>query len=412
MSDLLEGLFRESAGTLVSILTRTLGARHLDLAEECVQDALIKAMEKWPFHGVPDNPRAWLLQAAKNRAIDVLRRDRRMAAGPAEIAELQAMQTVGAGVDDELGMVFLCCHPALARESQVALILKTVGGLGVREIARAYLTPEATIAQRLVRAKNKLREAQVEFDLPQAMADCEARIDSVLEAIYLLYSEGYSMQAPEFSEEAIRLGRLLVRSPATALPRSHALLSLMLLQSARDGARMDAAGGGLVPLRDQDRALWNRERIAEGIHHISLAGHGPALSRYHLEAGIASIHALSPGWDATDWGQICKLYESLEAVHPSPVVRLNRAVAVAQHLGAPAGLGLLADAAVADDLSGYPIYYAVMGHLLEQDGRREESAQYFRRASEAARTGAEKAFFEQRAQSNIGDFLRTVTVIH
>jgi RNA polymerase sigma-70 factor (ECF subfamily) len=411
MSDLLEGLFRESAGSLVSILTRTLGARHLDLAEECVQDALIKAMEKWPFHGVPNNPRAWLLQAARNRAIDVLRRDRRMT-GASEIADLEAIQTAESGVDDELGMVFLCCHPALPRESQVALVLKTVGGLGVREIARAYLAPEATIAQRLVRAKNKLREAQVEFDLPQAMADCEARIDSVLEAIYLLYNEGYSVHAPEFSEEAKRLGRLLVRNPATGLPRAHALLSLMLLQSARDGARVDGQGGGIVLLRDQDRTLWNRERIAEGIHHIDLAGHGPDLSRYHLEAGIASVHALAPSWDATDWTAICRLYESLEAVHPSPVVRLNRAVAVAQLLGPLAGLDLLNEAAVAAELSGYPTYYAVMGHLLEQDGRREESAQYFRRASQAARTGAEKAFFEQRAQSNIGDFLRTVTVIH
>lgn len=411
MSDLLEGLFRESAGSLVSILTRTLGARHLDLAEECVQDALIKAMEKWPFHGVPNNPRAWLLQAARNRAIDVLRRDRRMT-GSAELAGLESMRAETPAVDDELGMVFLCCHPALARESQVALILKTVGGLGVREIARAYLTPEATIAQRLVRAKNKLREVKAEFDLPQAMADSEARIDSVLEAVYLLYNEGYSVHASEFSEEAIRLGRLLVRNPATALPRSHALLALMLLQSARDGARVDASGGGIVILRDQDRTRWSGDRIAEGIHHIELAGHGAELSRYHLEAGIASIHALAKSWEATDWMAICRLYESLERVHPSPVVRLNRAVAVAQQDGAPAGLALLEGTAMGEDLRGYPPYYAVMGYLLERSGQREEAAQYFQRASEAARTGVERSFFEQRAQSNIGDFLRTVTVIH
>ncbi|BDC49973.1 RNA polymerase subunit sigma-24 [Bryobacterales bacterium F-183] len=411
MSELLEGLFRESAGSLVSILTRTLGARHLDLAEECVQDALIKAMEKWPFHGIPENPRGWLLQAARNRAIDVLRRERRMVAAPEIVAGLEAMTVAGSGqVDDELGMVFLCCHPALGREAQVALILKTVGGLGVSEIARAYLVADATIAQRLVRAKAKLREVQAEFDLPQAMADVASRIESVMEALYLLYNEGYSICAPEFSEEAIRLARLLVRNPATALPQAHALLSLMLLQSARDGARMSDAGG-LVVLRKQDRSLWNRERVTEGVHHLDLAGHGGALTRYHLEAVIASVHASAKRWEDTDWGKICTFYEALEAVHPTPVVRLNRAVAVAQHLGPIAGLDLL-DQQVAEELRGYSPYYAVMGHLLEQAGQTDEAANYFLRASEVARTGVERSFFEQRARGNVGDFLRTVTVIH
>lgn len=406
MSDLFEGLFRESAGSLVSILTRTLGARHLDLAEECVQDALIKAMEKWPFHGVPNNPRAWLLRAARNRAIDVLRRDRRLV----EITDLEAIEVDATGVDEELGMVFLCCHPALPREAQVALVLKTVGGLGVHEIARAYLMPEAAVAQRLVRAKSKLRDLQAEFDLPQAMADCQGRLDSVLEALYLLFNEGYSVYAPEFSEEAIRLGRLLVRNPATALPRTHALFALTLLQSARDGARVDPNGGGVVILQDQDRSLWNRERIAEGIHHIDLAGHGDALSRYHLEAGIASLHALAESWEATDWRAICRLYVHLETVHPTAVVRLNRAVAESQCHGPSDGLTLL-DGELEQYLAGYPPFYAVKGHLLERAGQKNEAKAYFQKASEAARTGIERSFFEQRARQNVGNFRRTVTVI-
>ena len=256
-SELYEGLFRESAGRMVSTLTRILGSRHLELAEECVQDAMIKAMEKWPFHGVPENPQAWLIQAAKNRALDVLRRDQKLVA---KVPEVECMATTRSEVDDELGMVFLCCHPALSRESQVALTLKTVGGLGVSEIARAYLVQDSTIAQRLVRAKKQIREQGIEFDLPQAMADAANRLDAVLEALYLMFNEGYSLRSRELAEEAIRLCRMLTTSAATAWPKCHALLSLMLLQSARDAARIDA-DGGLNLMEQQDRSLWDPDEF-------------------------------------------------------------------------------------------------------------------------------------------------------
>lgn len=380
-------LFRESAGRIVANLTRILGSRHLELAEECVQDAMIRAMETWPFHGVPADPAAWLMRTARNRAIDVLRRDQRLTAMPAQFD--QAAQSEPR-VDEELGMMLLCCHPALSRESQVALTLKTVAGLGVQEIARAYLVPDATIAQRLVRAKRQIRDDGIPFDLPDAVDNIQSRLDAVLEVLYLLFNEGYSLCAPDFSDEAIRLARLLVANPGTALPKCHALLALMLLQAARDAARIDAEGS-LVLLRDQQRTLWDRQRIAQGMRHLDLAASGTELTRYHLEAGIASHHALARSWQATDWTAICRAYEMLERIHPSPVVRLNRAVAVSQMEGPVAGLELLEG--LDDALAEYLPFHAARGYLWASVHRDDKAADCYRVAQRLARTKAETAYF-------------------
>jgi len=407
MADLMDGLFRECAGQIVSTLTRILGSRHLDLAEECVQEAMIRAMETWPFHGVPANPRAWLTQTARNRALDVLRRDQKWTAHIA-LPDLASTESSRSAVDDELGMMFLCCHPALPREAQVAMVLKTVGGLGVKEIARAYLTQDSTIAQRLVRAKRQIREEGIEFDLPEALAGAAGRLDGVLESLYLLFNEGYSLRASEISEEAIRLGRLLVTSPSTAMPKCHALLSLMLLQSARDRARIDADGALLV-LEQQDRSLWDRARMGEGMRHLDLAASGSELTRYHVEAGIASIHATAGSWEATSWTAIERQYELLEQLHPSPVVRLNRAIAASQARGPLAGLSLLDGSG--EQLAGYGPYHAALGLFHEQLGELATAEFQYALAVRHSPGEAEQRFLRQRMRT-LGEIRTTSTNIH
>ncbi len=413
MPELLEGLFRESAGKIVSTLTRILGSRHLELAEECVQDALVKALEKWPFQGIPEHPQAWLLQTAKNRAIDLLRRDHRAAASTTipNLEDLAGPPAANIAIDDELGMVFLCCHPALAREAQVALVLKTVGGMGVKEIARAYLAQDSAIAQRLVRAKRQIREQAIEFGLPQALAEAGSRLDAVLEALYLLFNEGYSLREPQFSEEAIRLCGLLVSSASTALPKCHALLALMLLQSARDAARIDS-GGGLNLLEQQDRSLWNRRRIGEGMRHLDLAANGDELTRYHLEAGIASLHATAPSWEATDWRTIEGMYEQLECLLPSPVVRLNRAIAAAQVSGPQRGLDLLNEGEGFGKLHEYAPHYAATGYFYEQLGRIDEAEKQYLQAIRCSPSEAERSHLRVRMAHLIRRNSEGFTTVH
>jgi RNA polymerase sigma-70 factor, ECF subfamily len=400
-----DGLFREIAGRIVANLTRILGSRHLELAEECVQDAMIRAMETWPFHGVPQDPAAWLMRTARNRAIDVLRRDQRLSPIPEQFereSPPDSKRTTSL-IDEELGMMLLCCHPSLSRESQVALTLKTVAGLGVQEIARAYLVPDATIAQRLVRAKRQIREEDIPFDLPDAVDNIDTRLDAVLEVLYLLFNEGFSLCAQDFSDEAIRLARLLVAYPSTALPKCHALLALMLLQSARDAARIDAEGS-LVLLRDQQRTAWDRQRIAQGMRHLDLAVTGAELTRYHIEAGIASVHAVAGSWESTDWTAIARSYKMLEEIHPTPVVRLNRAVAVSQVQGPGAGLQILEG--LDRELAEYQPYHAACGYFWLKLERPENAASHYQQALRLARTKAETAYFQAKLLE-IGSFVRS-----
>jgi RNA polymerase sigma factor (sigma-70 family) len=322
---LVDHLFRREAGRMVAVLTRLLGTEHLGLAEDVVQEALIKALRTWPFRGVPDNPGGWLMQVAKNRALDLLRRDINLARKEEALRGWTAA-LAGEGddeaLDDQLRMIFICCQPAVPRDARVALTLKIVGGFGVPEIARAYLAKEATIAQRLVRAKRKIQEIRPPFEV-HAAAELPAALDSVLEAIYLIFNEGWASSTgddlirQDVCGEAIRLARLVAGHPALDVPKAHALAALLLLQAARNPARVDPEGN-LLLLSEQNRALWNREKIAAGLYHLDQAARGTDLSAFHLEAGIAAAHAMAPSDEATDWPYILSLYEGLAGRRPQP----------------------------------------------------------------------------------------------
>ncbi len=312
---LVDHLFRERSGQMVAWLTRIFGPAHLELVEEVVQDALVKALQQWPYSGVPQNPGGWLFRVARNGALDVLRRNAAFAARATEItAELASAS--GAGQrdgtelddllrDDELRMVFLCCHPAIPAEARVALSLKTAGGFSVAEIARAYLVPEATIAQRLVRAKRQLRAQQVTFDLPSG-AERAARLESVLEVIYLLFNEGYAARTGDdlvrvdLCTEALRLARLVAGNADTSTPAAHALVALIAFQAARLPARVDAAGE-VVLLEHQDRSAWDPRLVAMGFAHLERSAEGDELTSYHVQAAIAAAHAGAERFEVTPW---------------------------------------------------------------------------------------------------------------
>ena len=374
MTELVEHLFRHESGRMVSTLVRILGPRHLDLAEEVVQDALVRALDLWPYQGVPDNPTAWLIQVARNKALDRLRRETRVEGNAEE--RLRHWEAPPVAADDEAAMLLLCCQPELPRESQVALALKTVCGFSVAEIARAFLTQESTIAQRLVRAKRVLREVPLQ----------EPQQETIFEILYLLFNEGYSASAGEnlvradLCDEAIRMARWF-----TDAPEGSALLSLFLLQSARLSARTDEAGE-LVLLEDQDRGRWDAGRVAEGFQWLDRSARGDRLSSYHVEAGIAAAHCVEP----TDWRGILSLYDQLWRLKPTPIVALNRAVAVAKVHGADEGLRAL------PELEGYYLLDAVKARMLEWAGRAAEARACYRAALAGAPTAVEQRYLEKQ----------------
>ena len=391
---LVDHLFRERAGQMVAWLTRVFGPAHLELAEEVVQDALMKALQQWPYSGVPDNPAGWLFQVARHGALDALRRHTAFRDRSAEIAAELTRSTAGPHgselddriQDDELRMIFLCCHPALPQDARVALSLKTAGGFSVQEIARAFLVGDAAIAQRLVRAKRQLRELDVPFELPSG-ADLSARLDSVLEVIYLLFNEGYSPREGDevvrldLCHEALRLARLVAGNQATATPAAHALAALIAFQTARLPSRVDDHGE-IVLLEDQDRRLWDARLIALGFSHLEHSAEGNAMTPYHVQAAIAAAHASARSAAETPWEMILQLYDDLRALNPSPLVLLNRVVVVWKVYGAAIALEELAALERDPVLRSYYLLPAVKGRLLAADGQAAEARRTFEAALE------------------------------
>ncbi len=412
VSRLTERLFREEAGRLVATLTRLFGVEHLNLAEDVVQEALVRALRVWPFYGVPERPGAWLTQTAKNLALDVIRREKSFRGKEAAIAAsmegtMGRSATGEAGFDDEdairddrLRLLFVCCHPHLAQEAQVALALKTLCGFSTPEIAKAFLTTEASIAKRLTRAKARLRDDGIPFEIPSG-AELSARLEAVLQTLYLLFNEGYKASGgdrlvrEELCLEAVRLLRLLIEHPTGNRPSVHALLALTLLNAARLEARVDA-DGRLLRLEEQDRAKWNREMIAWGMRHLNQSAAGDAVSEYHLQAGIAACHCAAPDYPSTDWPQILALYDRLVQLDDSPVVGLNRAIAVANVHGPAAGMAAIHAIHDQEKLQSYHLYYATLGEFEARLGRTAAAAESFGRALELAGTKSEQAFLERR----------------
>jgi RNA polymerase sigma-70 factor (ECF subfamily) len=399
----LEDVFRAEHGRILATLIRLLG--DFDAAEEALQEAFAAALERWPASGLPANPVAWLVSTGRHKAIDRIRRRQWLSRREDEIArhlELTAARDEEAPVpEDRLRLIFTCCHPALAREAQVALTLRTLGGLTTEEIARAFLVPVPTMAQRLVRAKAKIRDARIPYQVPPDDALAE-RLDAAMLVVYLVFNEGYAASAgdhplrPELCEEAIRLGRLLVELlPAQPEPRG--LLALMLLHHARRATRVDAAGD-LVLLEHQDRSRWDRALIAEGAALVerALRGGGSPPGPYALQAAIAALHAQGPTAADTDWRQIAALYGLLARVHPTPVVELNRAVAVAMAGEPERGLALVEAIAARGELAGYHPLPVARAELLRRLGRPAEAADAYRRALELVRNEAERRHLEGR----------------
>ncbi|HSS96654.1 MAG TPA: sigma-70 family RNA polymerase sigma factor [Terriglobales bacterium] len=389
-SSMIDHLFRSRAGQMVSHLTRILGPEHLELAEEVVQESLLKALQHWSYNGIPDNPAGWLFRVARNAALDAVRHQslvldkesqveadylRRNEPAPEDDPRLEQRLR-----DDELRMVMMCCHPALAREARVALSLKTIGGFNVREIARAFLAEETTISQRLVRAKRQIRDLNLKFEMPTG-AELSERLQSALEVIYLMFNEGYAAQSGEdlvrqdLCGEALRLGKLLADS-SIGTPTSKALVALMAFQAARLPARVDASGD-LVLLQDQNPNLWDSQLTAMGLHYFTQCSEGNEISEYHIQAAIASIHASVTKARSTDWNAILELYDQLMELNPSPIAALNRVVALSKVRGPQAGLDALRPLLHESSLKKYYLLPVVKGHLLFELGDRAAAAQQF-----------------------------------
>jgi len=399
--EIVDGLYRSDSRRVLATLIRLLG--DFDLAEEALHDAFTIAMERWPQDGVPASPRAWLVSTGRFKAIDAIRRRARHDASLEHLAERAGASApppeIDEGVeDDRLRLIFTCCHPALQLDAQIALTLRTVCGLTTEEIARAFLTQPPTLAQRIVRAKSKIRDAGIPYEVP-APEDLPARLDAVLHVIYLVFNEGYaassgaSLTRHDLSAEAIRLGRLLVEMLPE--PEAMGLLALMLLHESRRKARTSATGE-LVLLEEQDRATWDRAQMTEGIALLERAIGSRRIGPYTLQAAIAAVHAEATNASETDWAQIVGLYEVLVRADPSPVVELNRAAAVAMRDGPAAGLALIDALLARGELADYPHAHTARADLCRRLGRSAEASASYRKALELTSLEPERRFIERR----------------
>ena len=398
-----EAVYRSDSRRVLATLIRLLG--DFDLAEEALHEAFAAAVEQWPHEGMPANPRAWLVSTGRFKAIDAMRRRARFDASQAELAERLEAETAGPRpgeaediVDDRLRLIFTCCHPALPADAQVALTLREVCGLTTEEIARAFLTAPPTLAQRIVRAKAKIRDAHIPYEVP-ALTELPDRLDTVLHVVYLVFNEGYSASSGEsltradLSSEAIRLGRLLVE--LLPEPEAVGLLALMLLHESRRPARTSPAGE-LVLLDDQDRSLWSREQIAEGTALVERALASRRIGPYTLQAAIAAVHAEAPAAAVTEWAQIVGLYDVLVRAEPSPVVELNRAAAVAMRDGPAAGLALIDAILARGDLADYPLAHSARAELCRRLGKTGDARASYERALALTRQEPQRRFLERR----------------
>jgi RNA polymerase sigma-70 factor, ECF subfamily len=420
-SEALDRVFREEHGRIIASLIRLSGS--FDMAEESLQEAFASAVTSWEQDGPPRNPGAWLTTVAHRKLLDALRREKTKSEKQPELEyEIERLhpggEEVGAALfdeaaeypDDRLRLIFTCCHPALSREAQIALTLRTLGGLTTTEIARAFLLPEPTLAQRLVRAKNKIRIAQIPYQIPPLDVLPE-RLASVQAVVYLIFSEGYaatvgdSLIRRDLSAESIRLGRLLCElMPNEA--ESFGLLALMLLHDSRRHARIDYQGA-LVTLEDQDRSLWDRKEIAEGLQLIQRAFSLQNVGQYQLQAAIAAVHAQANTAEKTDWAQIVALYERLLRINPSPVIALNHAAAVAMSEGFERGLALVEETGTSGKLNNYYLFHAAQADLLRRLNRRDEAAAAYTRAMSLTKNQVEQQYLRRRLAevSNTSDFV-------
>ncbi len=398
VSKLLDHLFRHESGKMVAVLSRLFGFKNLETAQDIVQDTLLQAMNTWSYKGIPENPSAWLYKTAKNKAIDLLRREKKFS----EISPLlRSEHSLTISVhnlfleneieDSQLRMIFACCHPAIPEDSQVALTLKTLCGLSVNEIAKAYLTNEETIAKRIYRSKEKIKTGHIELEVPVG-DELHQRLDVVLKTLYLLFNEGYNSSQPDWlirddlCYEAMRLCYILSEHPNTGLPRTNALLALICLQASRLPARIDD-NGNIILLKRQDRTKWNKDLIKKGLYYIEMATDGQEITTYHLEAAIASLHAVAPSFEKTDWASIYHLYETLYSISPSPVIALNKAIASAYAISKE---NALTELLRIKGLDNYYLFHATAGEMYAGLNRKTEARKFFQRAYDLTLSQSEK----------------------
>jgi RNA polymerase sigma factor (sigma-70 family) len=411
VTQVVEHCFRHESGKIISTLTRIFGIEHINRAEDVVQETLARALQTWPYYGIPQNPAAWITQVAKNLALDLMRREKIFHNKEIEIARLIDQDSANITAenaligekeitDDRLRMMFVCCHPVLPQEAHVALALKTLCGFSPGEIARAFLTSEAAIAKRLTRAKQKIRDARVPFEIPPAK-ELEQRLDGVLQTLYLLFNEGYKASTGDqlireaLCHEAIRLGGLLAEHPAGNRAATHALLALMLLNGARLHARLDH-DGNILRLKEQIRSSWDQAMIARGLFHMMRSMAGDEISEYHLQAGIAACHCAAKDYQSTDWPQILSLYDRLVEMNDSPVIVLNRAVALANVHGPRAGIEAVQAIQYRQELNSYYLLYAVLGEFEADLNNKEAAGNYFRKSLELTTIKSEQIFMSKK----------------